>query len=79
MIKIHALLYRFTGYRSNYAKAKEAEHIYNNLEEYYNRYVSIKELNEDISFKNYIFIKKGIWQAKHGFYKEIKWLKTNKQ
>lgn len=65
-LKFWAKVYQLTGYFSNYAKAKQMEFIDDNgdlLDEYY------KDLG-DCRPQDALGLLIGMWQGKHGFYRE---------
>jgi hypothetical protein len=71
MIKFYSLIYKLTGYYSNYAKTKEYEHILNRLPSLYNDFLSQKK-NSHLTLFNLIDIEIGSWQANNGFYRKLK-------
>ena len=75
LLRFWALVYRLTGYYSNYAKIKEYEHlsgIFRKLEDY-------KSKDPTISLKNIISIQIGLWQAHNGFYRKWGYIKPRKR
>lgn len=65
ILKLHAFIYRLTGYYSNYAKLAEYDHILSKL---YDIEGHLRHPENDMSLDNWVGIEIGTWQAHNGFY-----------
>lgn len=70
MIKFWALIYRLTGWYSPWAKAIEYDFVMEVLDNCANSWLYAQD-EENLS--NKVGMEIGLWQARHGFYREVKW------
>jgi hypothetical protein len=65
ILKLHALLYRLTGYYSNYAKLAEYEHLQTKWDEIEDH---LRHPENDMDLDTWVGIEIGTWQVHNGFY-----------
>ena len=66
ILDLHALVYRYTGVMTPYAKSKMYEHIFNQAEDIYNAYLHNRDTLQ-MPFQEFMDLQVFVWKRMNNF------------